>query len=61
MKREVFKLCPPLMAVFRMRQLIVLDFDLKLGVDLSQLAAFFTSMEEGEMIGIAFDQMKHYQ
>jgi hypothetical protein len=44
-----------------MNQLIVLDFDLKLGIDLSELASFFNKMEEGEVIAAAFDQMKHYR
>jgi hypothetical protein len=44
-----------------MKQMIVLDFDLKLGIDLGELADFFDNMEAGEAIGIAFDQMKHYK
>jgi hypothetical protein len=44
-----------------MKQMIVLDFDLKLGIDLTELASFFDKMEGEEAIGIAFDQMKHYQ
>jgi hypothetical protein len=44
-----------------MKQMIVLDFDLKLGIDLGELAGFFDKMKDGEAIGIAFDQMKHYK
>jgi hypothetical protein len=44
-----------------MKQMIVLDFDLKLGIDLGELAGFFHKMEGTEAIGIAFDQMKHYK
>ncbi len=44
-----------------MKQMIVLDFDLKLGIDLGELAGFFKKMKDREAIGIAFDQMKHYK
>ena len=51
---------PPFL-VFKMKQMIVLDFDLKLGIDLGELASLFDKLEGEESIGIAFDQMTHYK
>jgi len=44
-----------------MKKMIVLDFDLKLGIDLAELNSFFDKMEGEELIAIAFDQMEQYR